>query len=178
MPFLRPHPDTPCANMSIIGLSVIRGARTLSLRYVVEGGAETVKADPEGAPERTSELWKTTCFECFIEKPDGGYFEFNFAPSGNWAAYEFDAYRKGMRDLDIAAPKIQAMRMSGDFVLDVGLDLSDVASQAAASDWRLAVTAVIEENSGVKSYWALNHPPGKPDFHHADGFDLIVSAKG
>jgi hypothetical protein len=29
---------------------------------------------------------------------------------------------------------------------------------------------VIEETSGGKSYWALAHPPGKPDFHHADGF--------
>ena len=37
---------------------------------------------------------------------------------------------------------------------------------------RVAISAVIEEADGTKSYWALAHPPGKPDFHHADGFAL------
>jgi hypothetical protein len=36
--------------------------------------------------------------------------------------------------------------------------------------WRLGLSALIEETSGRKSYWALAHPPGKPDFHHADCF--------
>jgi hypothetical protein len=22
------------------------------------------------------------------------------------------------------------------------------------------------------SYWSLEHPPGKPDFHHPDGFTM------
>jgi hypothetical protein len=35
-----------------------------------------------------------------------------------------------------------------------------------------ALTAMIEETDGVKSYWALKHTPGKPDFHHAYGFAL------
>jgi hypothetical protein len=29
---------------------------------------------------------------------------------------------------------------------------------------------VIEAADGGKSYWALAHPPGRPDFHHAAGF--------
>ena len=32
--------------------------------------------------------------------------------------------------------------------------------------------AVIEEDGGPLSYWALQHPPGNPDFHHPDGFAL------
>jgi hypothetical protein len=36
--------------------------------------------------------------------------------------------------------------------------------------WRLGLSAVIEDAKGGISYWALTHPPGKPDFHHADGF--------
>lgn len=178
MPFLVPHNETRSAGVSIIGLSFMRDGCLLLLRYIAEGGAETVKAAPEDAPDRTNDLWKTTCFECFIEKPGGGYFEFNFAPSRRWAAYAFDAYRAGMRDLEIPTPRIKASRMSGDFVLDVGLDLSGVAALADAPDWTMAVSAVIEENSGAKSYWALKHPPGKPDFHHPDGFDLILSAEG
>jgi hypothetical protein len=37
---------------------------------------------------------------------------------------------------------------------------------------RLALSAVIEETDGRKSYWALAHPPGTPDFHHPDCFTL------
>jgi hypothetical protein len=36
--------------------------------------------------------------------------------------------------------------------------------------WRLGLSALIEDTGGHKSYWALAHPPGKPDFHHADSF--------
>ncbi len=37
---------------------------------------------------------------------------------------------------------------------------------------QLALSAVIEDKQGVLSYWALTHPPGKPDFHHPDAFVL------
>ena len=35
---------------------------------------------------------------------------------------------------------------------------------------RASLAAVIEEEDGAKSYWALAHPPGKSDFHHTDCF--------
>jgi len=41
---------------------------------------------------------------------------------------------------------------------------------------KLALSAVIEEIDGTKSYWALAHPPGKPDFHHPDCFTLTLGA--
>jgi hypothetical protein len=40
----------------------------------------------------------------------------------------------------------------------------------------VALSAVIEDNRGMLSYWALKHPPGKPDFHHRDGFALEIEA--
>lgn len=36
----------------------------------------------------------------------------------------------------------------------------------------LGLSAVIEENDGAVSYWALKHPPGPPDFHDANTFIL------
>src|SRR2546422_3089437 len=30
----------------------------------------------------------------------------------------------------------------------------------------LALAAVVGDENGALSYWALKHPPGKPDFHH------------
>ena len=41
-----------------------------------------------------------------------------------------------------------------------------------SGDWSVAITAVFEFDDGQKSYWALAHAPGKPDFHHPDGFVL------
>ncbi len=35
---------------------------------------------------------------------------------------------------------------------------------------RIALSAVIEDESGRIFYWALKHAPDKPDFHHAAGF--------
>jgi hypothetical protein len=40
---------------------------------------------------------------------------------------------------------------------------------------RLGLSAVIEENDGTISYWALKHLPGKPDFHHPDSFALELA---
>ncbi len=40
----------------------------------------------------------------------------------------------------------------------------------------IALSAVIEETDGTKSYWALRHPPGPPDFHHPDCFALTLEA--
>jgi len=50
----------------------------------------------------------------------------------------------------------------------------DPASRAQP-DGPHGLSAVIEDISGGTSYWALAHPPGKPDFHHADGFALEFS---
>jgi hypothetical protein len=35
----------------------------------------------------------------------------------------------------------------------------------AGTTWELGLSAVLEENDGTKSYWALAHPGDKPDFH-------------
>ncbi len=37
-------------------------------------------------------------------------------------------------------------------------------------DWQLGLSAVLEEKDGTKSYWALAHPDGKPDFHEPGCF--------
>ena len=44
--------------------------------------------------------------------------------------------------------------------------------QVSNRSLRLGLSAVIEATDGSLSYWALRHPPGKPDFHHIDAFDL------
>jgi len=155
---LIPHPDFPPRAVRGVTVAVECERGDLRLRYRVEGAAEVIWPAPT-PPERTDGLWKATCFELFT-KADGaaGYVEFNFAPSGRWAAYVFDGYRAGMRDLALAAqPRIERR---GD----------EVAVTCPVVDGRIALTAVIEETGGRRSFWSLAHPSGAPDFHHGDCF--------
>ncbi len=119
-------------------------------------------------PERTDGLWQTTCFELFVQGSEEGYREFNFSPSGAWAAYRFTGYREGMTPLDTPAPEIALEQTGERLALTVTLD----ASALPPMPWKIGLSAVIEEQDGTKSYWALAHPPGKPDFHHPACFAL------
>ena len=102
------------------------------------------------------------------------YCEYNFSPSGAWAAYHFTAYRAGMRPLRSGRmPNFAFDMQDGALVLTAQVDLGWLAPQGAAV--RLGVTAVIEDRSGQLSYWALKHPAEKPDFHHADSFVIDLS---
>src|SRR5262249_3035218 len=155
---------TPARAMSAVEVEMGPvSAAQVRLRYVVTGEIARLVLPEVASPERTDELWKHTCFEAFVRR-EGGYREFNFSPSTEWAAYDFDGYRVGMRNADVLAPRIEGRHGHEHYELFVAFDLPGDAP------WRVALTAVLEETDGTKSYWALKHPPGKPDFHHADGF--------
>lgn len=163
------HPDTPSAAVDGIDVAVARPEPgILALRYTVAGRIAQVKFAPPSEPLRTDELWQTTCFEAFVEAaPGAGYYEFNLSPSSRWAAYHFMDYREGMALAELSPPAI----ITGANATHIDVDAL-IYLPASDDPWQLALTAVIEETSGAKSYWALKHPPGKPDFHHADGFVL------
>ena len=158
---LERHPATPCAALRGIGVRVVAAAENLSIVYLMEGDIERLRIAPRGARP----LWQHTCCELFIAQPHGRYREFNFSPSGEWAAYEFEAYRKGARPLEIS-PRMTLRRDPGKLELEVSLP------EKAA---RIGLSAVIEETDGAISYWALRHAPGKPDFHHPDAFAMELA---
>ena len=162
---LTQHPDFARAAVSGIVVEVARTGVGLALVYEVSGAIRDIVL-PAGAARRTDELWRTTCFEAFVRGAGEGYLEFNFAPSGAWAAYAFSGYRDGMRPAEgIAAPAIEVTVGEARLEVRVGLSLP-----SGDGLWRLGLAAVIEEVSGATSYWALAHPPGRADFHHAAGF--------
>ena len=108
-------------------------------------------------PWRADELWQTTCFEAFLQ-PAGAeaYRECNFAPSGNWAAYDFSTA--------IAKAWPRAERRRSALHPDGGqFHLVDASARRSPSTprqrWQLGLSAVLEEKDGTKSYWALAHPP-------------------
>lgn len=169
---LKLHPDSLCRAVTHIEVDVAReGAGSLVFQYVVTGQIGDLRLPPVTAPARTDELWWHTCFEAFVRASSGtAYYEFNFAPSTQWAAYRFDDYRTGMRvATEIAAPRIEVQSAPECYTLGATLDLANLPRHTGL---RLGLSVVIEESSGRKSYWALAHPPGKPDFHHADCFAL------
>jgi hypothetical protein len=145
-------------------------ASLLRLSYVVRGDLDQLVLPPPAPPFRTSNLWKATCFEAFLKAAGReSYREFNFSPSGQWAAYDFTGYRTGMAEAWVpAAPDITLVRHEDRLELNIALsiDLPD-------EPYRLGLAAITEERELPISYWAASHPSGgDPDFHHDAGFVL------
>jgi len=164
---LQPHPDTPCPAVSRFEAFAEREGARLRLSYRLAGDLDALAIPAPAAAVLTDGLWEHTCFEAFVAAGDAGYLEFNLAPSKAWAAYRFDGYRRGMAPLEgIDPPRLEVAQAGGALELRAVLDLP------WQGPLRVGLAAVIEETGGRLSYWALRHPPGQPDFHHADGFVL------
>ena len=162
------HPSCAAAKVSEVSVrwNLLPDGR-LMLRYRVDGAA--LLALPEArSPARRDGLWQATCCELFLYDGEGKYREFNFAPSGQWAAYHFDGYRTGGRDYEpLRVPEITTDLGDNIFVLTAFLDAGELASAASA-----ALSAVIVEAGGQMSYWALAHGGAKPDFHDPSCFPV------
>jgi hypothetical protein len=174
---LKPHPDTVCAAVTGIDVEVSRPRPGyLALAYLVTGKISDLRVSPRAQSLRADELWKQTCFEAFIRtSPDADYYEFNFSPSTQWAVYRFSGYRSGMRVADaIHVSPIEVDLQTERCTLLAALEL-DQMKLPRGEKWQLGLSAVIKEANGRKSYWALAHPPGKPDFHHSDCFTYEFS---
>jgi len=175
---LKRHPDSPCSAVTHIEVEVARpDAGNLLLSYIVTGEIGGVRMPPVTVAARSDELWRHTCFEAFVRvSPDEGYYEFNFAPTTQWAAYRFSSYRSGMVvATEIAAPTIDVQSSPDCYTLRASLALDRLSAFPSLALWRLGLSAVIEDVTGGKSYWALAHPPGDPDFHHSVCFAREVS---
>ena len=147
----------------------------LHIKYVLHGFIDEIHFPKAAQPKRTDELWKDTCFELFCGRADdGSYVEFNFAPSGQWAAYAFTRYREGMAELASAPPQINCTAGEGIFEMTVKVDLPE---SLRTVDVMAGLSAVIADKDGRTAYWALAHPPGKADFHHKDCFALQLEAR-
>ena len=171
---LRRHPDSRSEAVTSINVDVERPRpATLVLRYGVAGRISGLHLPRVTASERADELWRHTCFEAFVRAPPNeAYYEFNFSPSTEWAAYGFTSYRKGNVANEVTRPAIGVQAGTAAYELRASLELDALPFLSNDRAWRLGLSAVIEEARGDISYWALAHPSGKPDFHHPDCFAL------
>ncbi len=172
------HPDFRCDAVTRIETDVRwTSQRVLEVSFEVPAGIDDLEPPRASAFGRADELWRQSCFEIFIRSEDQeAYTEFNFALSGQWAVYGFDRYREAMRSVHLwSAPGCAyAYWEGGGLTLTVPLWTGGLDGLVGAGPWRMGLAAVIAEKNGRKSYWALAHPEGKPDFHHADCFALEV----
>jgi hypothetical protein len=173
------HPDSRCVAVTHIDVEIARPcADILLLSYIVSGKINNVRIAPPAAAEQCDALWRHTCFEAFVgDSSSGCYYEYNFSPSSQWAAYRFSGYRSCMSVADeVGAPSIEVRQKPHGWTLQAKLNLQGLRALSRQGVRRLALSAVIEETDGEMSYWALAHPPGKPDFHHPDCFAHELSA--
>ena len=165
------HPATPSTAIERIDVELGRDARGVRISYRMIGNADRVVVAtlaPGASPRVRDELWRTTCCELFLrDAASTAYREYNFAPCGDWAAYGFSGYRSGRVALETRAPRIALARTSDAVVLSV--TLMDLPPEALDEAQRIGLACVVETGTEL-SYWALAHPPGKPDFHHETAF--------
>jgi hypothetical protein len=173
---LTAHPDHPPAAVSRVEGRVIGAdASWLRVRWRVEG-AQRLVVPPFAGKGRADELWRTTCFELFLRPENGtAYVELNLSPSERWNAYDFAAYRQDMTERPFPREPECTLRQGSSFaIFDAAIPLGGLP----AADCALGMSAIIEEDGGAVSYWALAHPEGKPDFHAPACFAARLPAPG
>ena len=168
------HPQhPPLALTGIAARIALTGHGWLALRWKLTGSGR-VRFPALAGKARADGLWRTTCFELFVGSSDGPrYCEFNLSPSEQWAAYDFSDYRSGMTEPTISPEPVCTLRQgTATAIFDAAIPLNALP----ARPWRYGLSAVIEEEGGQVSYWALGHPPGKPDFHAPACFAATLAA--
>ena len=145
--------------------------------YVITGDMARLRVPSRAATRFRDGLWRHTCCELFVRRVgEASYHELNFSPSGEWAAYAFDRYREGQVALVHVDTDVEAQRHAAKLEVRAEVDLSRVSPYYVQEPLAIGLSAVIEADDGTLSYWALTHPPGKPDFHHQAAFSLTIEA--
>lgn len=169
------HPASPCCAVQAIAATAALSDEGLILHYFVHADPGAIRLPKPRPAQAADGLWQHTCCEAFIAPAAGtAYREFNFSPSGEWAAYSFTDYRT--RDMAYHAPRgprIELRQLANGFELAASLA---PALLPAGPAWQIGLTVVIEAADGSTSYWALTHATAQPDFHLRPGFSLILKA--
>ena len=166
------HPATPCVVLDRVDVELVLQGDRLHAVYTLTGRVAQLRVPDFKPPARRDDLWRHLCCELFVRAAgQPGYCEFNFAPSGEWAAYAFTAYRDGMVPLPMAQPPVINTEVSASSLqLKVDFPLIAAGAQSASGKRIFGCSVVVEDSTGALTYWALRHPSGRPDFHHDDGF--------
>ena len=171
------HPVAGCDSIRRIGVLILREGNALDLRYRINGDVSRLLLPAAGSALRADDLWRHSCLEAFLQADAGpGYLEFNFSPSGAWAAYRFADRRMGRESPELTAPRMEVRRGPDWLAMHIQLSLAGFAAFAAPATISAGLSAVIEDARGGLSYWALTHGANQPDFHDPATFVLRLPA--
>lgn len=163
------HQTCDLGPIKAVTASIAATESGFDVQFRLDGNVSAIRLPEAGPSVRTDELWKTSCFEVFWQPIGGtGYREFNFSPSGRWAAYDFDAFREGMRDAPVDAIALSCSHSGNELILKASV-AADLPAPA-----QVALNAIVEHSDGAIQYWALAFPPGKPEFHSEACRQMIV----
>ena len=171
------HPSSWCPPGWSVRVATRWAAHGLVAEYTLAVPAGRLVLPPKSsAPAARDFLWRRTCAEMFVGvRGEPGYLEFNFSPSGDWAAYAFDAYREGFRPHAWPGPMPEVRAVPGEGATRLVATVPHQAFRALLRDGRMppleaAFTLVLEADQGELSYWSLAHPRAQPEFHDRGGF--------
>ncbi len=168
---LYPFSQTNRLSDIIISGTITRHAGTLKINFELSAPLNQIIIPALAEkPTRKNRLWEDTCFELFIGiKGTDPYWEFNLSPSGYWNVFRFDDYRKGMTE-ETTFSRLPFYVTHTPDSLKMFLEIK--MNELLPPDQLLnaGISAVIKNNHGDITYWALTHPGPKPDFHLKDAF--------
>ena len=107
---LESYPGGPSAftTLRVQGTFAVLADGSAECRFDLEGDVGRLRVPPSRRAARTDGLWHHTCFEAFVACAGApGYLEFNLSPSGEWAVYAFDDYRRRASLPATVAPAIR-----------------------------------------------------------------------
>ena len=173
---LRPHPQSGALAATVAARVELGKGFRLELEYVLAGDLAQLAIPRRVRAGRAERLWEHTCFEAFVAPAEGTrYCEINLAPSTEWVAYAFDSYRHGMRPLELKKPPaLQVAETASELRVTAAIELGNLAD--APWPWRIGLTAVVEDRTGARAYYALKHSREKPDFHDAVSFTVLLGS--
>ncbi len=172
------HPGSVHLPVQALRCTLAREADGWRLCYALRGEVGRLALPAvSGVPQQRHGLWRHTCFEAFVARADAaensGYWEFNFSPSGDWAAYAFERERvRSAAPLVLwQPPRIECMRAADELLINVWL--ADWSGMTPGR-WQWGLSAVVEDNEGGLAYWALHHAKAQPDFHDRAGWRAVM----
>ena len=171
---LVPFSSTSSLPIEIMCAGKFLQGQQIELCFDVTGEVDQIIFDttlPNG--KRTDDLWQKTCFELFVKDLNTeNYWEYNLAPSSNWAIYGFSAYRTGKFDeLSLADIPIQITTQTDQFTLQCTIPLPKLLFNQKL---KIGLATVIQDRNGDIYYYALKHAANKPDFHDERSFIIVT----
>jgi hypothetical protein len=175
---LSPHPSSATTPELTVSASVAAQATGgLRIDYRLRGDLRGVALPPAGERLPPDRLWSFSCFEAFLAA-DAGYREFNFAVNGQWAVFDFSAYRQRTdAAAEIPPPQLATRSADGAFELTASLPAGALPPVSGPGTWRLGLSAVLLDTAVRRHYFALVHPAPQPDFHDPRGWILRFDRK-